>query len=207
MIDLSACAAVQGFDARYPCGHRRIEAAIGEWQPLGRSVDSSCKRRGALLARRLARLDRGRLAIARLIRSGSGTHVEHCRRVAQSCPDGLFDSRIRSPVVRVTAADHSVVGVPGATVCSPLDHPVSLPQPQGAESGSHGPVHVGTGRDGDLLRWRVGEEPSIRASRLAVAISRRCQGEHPGQTGSRGVARVLTSSPLIAKSAIRVTTS
>ena len=74
-------------------GERGVEGVVVERQLLRRRVDGAGQSGFALGAHGRRGLHRGDVAVARLVRSGAGTDVEHCAGVTQRPQDGRVAMR------------------------------------------------------------------------------------------------------------------
>jgi len=84
-------------------GHRRIDRAIIDGKRLCTSGDRRRGASGALSSHGRARLDGEHPTIARLIRPGAGTDVEHRACVAKRGMNMRGNPRIRAPMLRIRA--------------------------------------------------------------------------------------------------------
>ncbi len=91
--------------------HRRVEAVVFEREVFGAGLDGRGGPRGTLLDHHLRGLDRGDLAVARLVGAGAGADVEDAAGVAEGRFDPRRDPRIGSPHLAVADPDPVVGGL------------------------------------------------------------------------------------------------
>lgn len=96
---------------------RGVELVVLEGERVGGGVDRARQRRVAPRPHLGGGLDRGHLAVARLVGAGPGADVQHRAGAAEGGDELRPDPRIGAPDVRVVDGERRVVGV------VPIRHP------------------------------------------------------------------------------------